>query len=75
MRLPKNKLAMFHTHRLSEESIDYIIRHCDPIKIINRLEKMIDIYKSNNTKLHFPYMDKEEEILKELKKEIDIFDK
>lgn len=74
MKLAKNKLAMFHKIDLSEVAIDYIITHCDPVKIINNLEQNIELYKQNFIH-HYPFMDREDKILKELKEKIVIFDK
>lgn len=74
MRINKNKLAMFHTHDLSNDAIDYIITHCNAVAIITRLEKSIKLY-SMPFITHFSYMDKEKQILDELKDKIDIFNK
>lgn len=77
MRIKKNQLAMFHTHTLSNNAIDYIITHVDAVKFINVLEKNISQYDifSDSDKKKFNYLQKLISILNELKQEIDIFDK
>ena len=72
IRLKKNQNAMFHTHTLSENAIDFIIRHVDAVKFVNNLEKTVKSY-SKDDYLKYEFVRKEVAVLDELLQKIDVW--
>lgn len=74
IRLKKNQYAMFHTRTLSPKAVDWIITHCDAVKIVNNLEKNVKSYTKDDYE-KYPFVREEASLLSELKKEIDVWTK
>lgn len=70
--LKENQHAMFHLHTLSDNAIDFIIRHMDAVKFVNNLEKTVKSY-SRDDYLRYDFVRKEVAILDELLRKIDIW--
>ena len=74
IKLPKNKLACFHYHTLTDEEREFIIFNIDPVKFLNSQIESFNIYTDEMLK-KYPYTKKELKILKSIIKKLDIFDK
>lgn len=76
MRIKKNQIAMFHVSDLGREALDFVVTHCNAVRIITNLEENLKFYDLNSSWLpRQPYMEKERKILDELKSKVDIFEK
>lgn len=74
IRLKKNQLAMFHPQTLSDRAIDWIIRNCDAVKLVNDLSKRVKSYTKDDY-LNYKFIREEVVLLNELEQRIDIWEK
>lgn len=74
IKLPKNKLACFHYHILTDEEREYIILNIDPVKFLNNQIRFLSNYTEEQIS-KYPHVTKEIETLKSIIDKLDIFDK